>query len=207
MCLKRMHLRLQPHLFVASYLGVYLIRGCLRSCWWINDVSVSVSVTWLSIANIFMTSGDCFSIKMPSYQNRTPHYKDKMVLLSSYLYNGNHIYGKIVFILKQAFNKIWWLCLVPTSATRFATDVGYRIAKKWRGSYKEMICHEQWHLILNREWGTQYYLTQFEDHFWIACLSYFLDPNMCGFDHVWGPVIPNSSGQLAELIVYIIQPE
>ena len=24
-------------------------------------------------------------------------------------------------------NKIWWLCLVPTSTTRFASEVGYRI--------------------------------------------------------------------------------
>ena len=26
-------------------------------------------------------------------------------------------------------NKIWWLCLVPTSTTRFASEVGYRMAK------------------------------------------------------------------------------
>ena len=24
----------------------------------------------------------------------------------------------------------------------------------------------------------------FEDHFWIACLSYFLDPNMCDFQFI-----------------------
>ena len=30
-------------------------------------------------------------------------------------------------------NKIWWLCLVPTSTTRFASEVGYRIAKIWHG--------------------------------------------------------------------------
>ena len=37
----------------------------------------------------------------------------------------------------------------------------------------------------------------------------FLDPNMCGFQHIYGdpPLIPNSSGQLAELIVYFIPPE
>ena len=28
------------------------------------------------------------------------------------------------------------------------------------------------------------YLTNFEDHFWIACVSYFLDPNMCGFQNI-----------------------
>ena len=30
-------------------------------------------------------------------------------------------------------NKVWWLCLVPTSTTRFASEVGYRIAKIWHG--------------------------------------------------------------------------
>ena len=34
-------------------------------------------------------------------------------------------------------NKIWWLCLVPTSNTRFASDVGYRMAKNLIGLYKE----------------------------------------------------------------------
>ena len=41
--------------------------------------------------------------------------------------------------------------------------------------------------------------------------SVILDPNMCGFQYIWrvfwSPLIPNSSGQLAELIVYIIPPE
>ena len=32
-------------------------------------------------------------------------------------------------ICLQIQNKIWWLCLVPTSTTRFASDVGYRMAK------------------------------------------------------------------------------
>ena len=27
------------------------------------------------------------------------------------------------------FNKIWWLCLVPTSTTGFAGELGYRMAK------------------------------------------------------------------------------
>ena len=39
----------------------------------------------------------------------------------------------------------------------------------------------------------------------------FLDPNICGFQYIcrviWPPLIPNSSGQLAELIVCIIPPE
>ena len=63
-------------------------------------------------------------------------------------------------------NKIWWLCLVPTTTTRFANDVGYKMAKKWIGLYKEIFFFEQWHLI-------RYSFTNFEDHFWIACLDYF----------------------------------
>ena len=40
--------------------------------------------------------------------------------------------------MKLLRNKIWWLCLVPTSTTRFANDVGYRMAKKLIGLYKEI---------------------------------------------------------------------
>ena len=47
-------------------------------------------------------------------------------------------HGKIVGS-RVIFNMIWWLCLVPTSATRFASDVGYRMAKKWIGLCKETI--------------------------------------------------------------------
>ena len=37
----------------------------------------------------------------------------------------------------------------------------------------------------------QHSLTDFEDRFWIACLGYFLDANMCGFQYIcrilWSP--------------------
>ena len=36
-------------------------------------------------------------------------------------------------------NKIWWLCLVATKATRLASDVGYRMAKNLIGLHKENI--------------------------------------------------------------------
>ena len=42
-------------------------------------------------------------------------------------------------IYSYVSNKIWWLYLVPTSTTRFASDVGYRMAKKLIGLYKELI--------------------------------------------------------------------
>ena len=63
-------------------------------------------------------------------------------------------------------------------------------------------------------------LTENEEHdipsqilktiFFIACLSYFFKPQYVWFlTHLCGPEIPNSSGQLAELIpvVYINPPE
>ena len=32
-------------------------------------------------------------------------------------------------LLMINLNQIWWLCLVPTSTTRFASEAGYRMAK------------------------------------------------------------------------------
>ena len=37
----------------------------------------------------------------------------------------------LVASVLTAYSKIWWLCLVPTSATRFGSEVGYRMAKIW----------------------------------------------------------------------------
>ena len=44
-------------------------------------------------------------------------------------------------------NRIWWLCLVPTSTTSFASDLGYRMAKNLIGLYKENTFYDQWHQI------------------------------------------------------------
>ena len=79
------------------------------------------------------------------------------------MYNApNHTYGE---------NKIWWLCLVPTSTTRFVSDVGYIMAKKLIGLYKEIIFKNSDIKLLNIEWRAPYPFTNFEDHF---------TPNMCG---------------------------
>ena len=37
------------------------------------------------------------------------------------------------------FDTIWWVCLVPTSGTRFASDVGYRMSKIWHGCTRKII--------------------------------------------------------------------
>ena len=45
--------------------------------------------------------GACLNIKMSSWQYGNSHYKDKTVSRPSYLYNGNPIPGKTVFILRR----------------------------------------------------------------------------------------------------------
>ena len=54
---------------------------------------------------------------------------------------GIAIPGKTVFLIEtapwvHALNRIWWLCLVPISTTRFVSDL-YRMVKKLIGLYKE----------------------------------------------------------------------
>ena len=47
----------------------------------------------------------------------------------------------------QVSNRILWRCLVPTLTTRFASDLGYEIAKNSIGLYKENTFYEQCHQI------------------------------------------------------------
>ena len=45
---------------------------------------------------------------------------------------GIDVVGNEMYIFtsgNQAVIKVWWQCLVPTSTTRFTSDVGYRMAK------------------------------------------------------------------------------
>ena len=46
-------------------------------------------------------SGDCLIIRMPSYQYREPHDKNKTISQLSYLIMGISIPGKTIFILRQ----------------------------------------------------------------------------------------------------------
>ena len=56
--------------------------------------------------------------------------------------------------------------------------------------------------FLNIEWRTPYPLTNFEDRFGLRASVIFLDSNMCGFLFICTLAkLPNSSGQLAELII------
>ena len=66
------------------------------------------------------------------HDSRCPHFnitKPSAAMVSTVCYVD-------IFIF---LDKIWWLCLVPTSTTRFASDMGCRIAKRLRGLYKELI--------------------------------------------------------------------
>ena len=100
-------------------------------------------------------------------------------------------------------NRIWWLCLVSTSTTRFARDLGYRMAKNLTGLYKENALYEQWRQIPKhrRTWYPSQILKTI-----LNCMSQlFFKPQYVWFpSHLYVTLIPNSSGQLAELNVYII---
>ena len=61
------------------------------------------------------------------------------------------------------YNRIWWLCLIPTSTTRLA--LGYRMAKNLIGLYKEILFMNNDIRFLNIEWRTRYSPTKFDDHF------------------------------------------
>ena len=59
------------------------------------------------------------------------------VIFSDFLTDALKTRSKTIYItwwfdmwtIDMWFNKIWWLCLVSTSTTRFASDVGCRMAK------------------------------------------------------------------------------
>ena len=61
--------------------------------------------------------------------------------------------------------------------------------------------------FLNIEWRTWYSLTNFEDHFGLHASVIFIPQYVWFLVHLYVGLIPKSSGQLAELIVYIIPLE
>ena len=85
----------------------------------------------------------------------------------------------LMFILYGQSNRIWWLCLIPTSTTRFPSDLGCSMAKNLIGLYKEILFMNNqipYHRVKN---------TIFTHKFWrpflIAKLSYFFRPKYYGF--------------------------
>ena len=101
-------------------------------------------------------------------------------------------------------SKIWWLCLFTSSTTRFAGDVGYRMAKNSIALYKDFFL---WTMTSTSDTENEAHdiLSQILRPFWTVCLSYFFRPQyVCFLTYLYVPLIPNPSGQLAERIVYII---
>ena len=66
-------------------------------------------------------------------------------------------------LLNDIGHKVWWLCLGPTTTTKFTSDLGYRMTKNSIGLYNENAVYEQWHQIAS---------------------VIFLNPNMCGFLYI-----------------------
>ena len=91
---------------------------------------------------------------------------------------------------RNPINKIWWLGLVPTSTTRFASDVGYRMAKSCIVLYiyilkKEIIFMNNDIKFLDKEWRTPYPLTNFEDLFGLRASVIFYT-QICGVSCSFG---------------------
>ena len=62
--------------------------------------------------------------------------------------------------------------------------------------------------FLDTEWRTRYSLINFEDHFGLCASIIFFRPQYVWFhSHLYIGVIPNSSGQMAELIICAIPLE
>ena len=54
---------------------------------------------------------------------------------------------RLVFWHNVNPKRIWLLCLVPTSTTRFASDLGYKMAKNFEKVIQGNTFYEQWHQI------------------------------------------------------------
>ena len=98
-------------------------------------------------------------------------------------------------------NRIWWLCLLPTSTTRLASDRGYRMEKKIIGFYKEILFMNIDIKFLNIE---HEFLNK--DDFGLHGSVIFRPQCVWFLVHLYVALIPNSSGQLLELF-HIIPPE
>ena len=71
--------------------------------------------------------GDCIPGSRVNAMNNNvqAHYAIKAYAGISITTEGT----RSLFPLKRDFNRIWWVCLVPTSTIRFASDLGYKMPK------------------------------------------------------------------------------
>ena len=86
----------------------------------------------------------------------------------------------LLFLNIARYNKILWLCLVPTSTTWFASDLVYRMAKKIVGLHQEILFMNNDIKFLDIEWRTPYPLTDLKTVFGLRASVIFSDSNMCG---------------------------
>ena len=140
-------------------------------------------VHFLGISTCGRSSRDCFTSTAST------------VTVTEVRNSVQHIFTRLHYYKQQLqpftttwHNKICCLWLVRTSTTKFVGDVGYRMAKKLIGLYKETIFMNNDIKFINIEWRTPYPLTNFKDCFGFnASLIFFLlfFFNMCGFLFIW----------------------
>ena len=103
----------------------------------------------------------------------------RLTKIMTWINNPRMFYG--IWSLIHALIRSGDYAPLPTSTTRFACDMGYRMAKKLTWLYKEIIFMNTDIKFLNTEWRTPYPITNFEDCFGLHASIIFLDSNMCGF--------------------------
>ena len=170
-----------------------LTRSCFISVQWkpIQNLS-SIFIYFLQKCNFTQVENllahSWFDFFVDTMSSSAPQEHNAMVFYPKPIFSFQKMHHQFLFLKYPVFsglrvlsNKIWWLCLLPTSTTRFASDVGYRMAIKWVGLYKEILFMNNDIKFLNIEWRTPYPLTNFEDCVGLRASVIFLYSNMCGF--------------------------
>ena len=95
----RFNIKMSSYQYRKSYCGDQMV---VRSAYLHNGISYTGKMTSLYWIRALISLPTCqwcpestFNIKMSSYKYRDSHYKDKMVVKPSHLYNGNSYTGKM----------------------------------------------------------------------------------------------------------------
>ena len=96
---------------LGGYIPLVMLLNCLNLGDFIGFCFLSLTILFIDFASKSFNIGlqACSPLTLPGYV----YIQDL----------------KTAWMSHYKRNKIWWLCLVPTSTTRFASDVGYRMAK------------------------------------------------------------------------------
>ena len=135
-------------------------------------VMVIVNILW-PLAEFILVAmtilGAAFGDKVVAGVN-TSHLEILHWKVTSLFVVGMFIFVTVLWLI---INRIWWPCLVPTSITRFASDLGTEWSKINRALQGKCFFYEQWHQIPYHRRKNTTFPHKSWIPLWIACLSYF----------------------------------